>query len=805
MQLPSHTTMTMVYVQNNRLSCAIEADGTTVKDNLFLPGSLPLAVSTPFTLPLPGNDFDAEGLPSWVLMRDVTFLAIDNFATTWSASIAEAMLAVLLGAVLMYKLNNGWPSFTTAGMEAGLRAQYLLGLQTALFLVAGSLLFWPVLVAVYWTSAGYVQCGSAWKYLTALYLYENLGAMWGVAVLAILFAGFVAMGLKLLEAMVFEDFLVQTAESSGLPLSASALHSRVAFFLLWIPVTVALSIPSSLHVISQSVPADNTMFPGFTLELFGYSAAAFNSISSSVLVPLLADYVARLTGCNERVAVLALVPTLLVFTVLAPLATSFFMDQDCYSNWTTIWGPCQPPNSFDIKATVTVTHVVPSMPQLEGSMPMSIITHEDICVDRGGTIFDDSCARTAVGDTGKLLIQSMVFTAFVGPVVELLMYGWYISKHRERFLASWEPSRVSCMVCLQASSCKTNPDENTVHSPDGNDDDGGSVTSLEGSGRGTGGSAAQHASTHSREQGTEERSHSQHRIHGHHHRHHGHHEHHKHRKHHTHHKHQGDHHKHRGHYHERQQDGPTGPAAPALSGTPTNGNSSDDDNGRTNSNGGGEDNKHLAMYEAKDNPFILRADRAFTSVVAQLDIPIMLGVIIPTMLPLAAVSILGTTLCKQFCRTRLHVKVVYSEHRPTFNSAWISLLIGWVLLSWLMFTMVAGHTNKGSEALARETVAAESACWFVLLGWPLSMLSACLVFPSVKPALMQVALNYGIQQVDDSGSSPATPCNVASGGNAEPAVCLDELSTAATQTSASTHDAMIPPSADSVVVAVLRL
>ena len=280
---------------------------------------------------------------------------------------------------------------------------------------AEALAVWSVglsLVVIPDKGAHLYKCGKPWMYLTAAYLYNDPTAEMAAAVAACLSFGIAAWCIRLLEIAV-GNLYEFTAEP---PTPACRM---VSLWVMWLAVTLALSIPSALYIVSTSLPPGG-FFGSTTLFIFQHAAVpALYGISALCIPPLARWAVNKVTGQSRPcIAARLMIFARLMVMLIVPFGMVLWLSQGCHAHWLLLWSPCRESGTFDISINVPYTQTSTSD---AGSSTISITQHNDVCDPAHNTRYGDGRCPTAVVDAlGKLLVEKLLFTALVGPVRLLL-------------------------------------------------------------------------------------------------------------------------------------------------------------------------------------------------------------------------------------------------------------------------------------------------------------------------------------------------------------------------------------------------
>ena len=136
-------------------------------------------------------------------------------------------------------------------------------LWCAQFLGAISLMFVPAMSGVYSYGANLMECGKPWLRITAAHLHGNPTAELGGGFIACISFGLAAWPIRLLGA---RDHHYHPVEEYHLEVSA---WRKATLWMVWALITLVLSVPTALHILSNSLPPD-----GDVLHLGGTSCCS---------------------------------------------------------------------------------------------------------------------------------------------------------------------------------------------------------------------------------------------------------------------------------------------------------------------------------------------------------------------------------------------------------------------------------------------------------------------------------------------------------------------------------------------------
>ena len=385
--LPSAANMSTLLVQDNRLSCAVQQDSSLYinhNQNLLLPGNT-------FSLPI----------PRWARTSDVSFLYYSSWWHTWGFCFVTSCLGALaMGTVI------AWFYTTTAAHEAHNLVQVRFHCAKALAMWSAGLLL--VVIPIFYKGAHLYECGKPWMYFTAAYLYNDLSLQIVLAVVACLSHGIAAFGIRLLETVVSDLY-------ESIPDTPTTSRLTAVLWALWLVITLILSIPSALYIVSTSLPPGGFL-GSTTLLIFQHAAAPALYSISAVCIPPLARWVVRKVTGESRPCTAArlMIFARLMVTLVVPFGMVLLLSQGCQARWLMLWSPCREEGTFDISVTVPIAATNTSN---AGSNSISITQHSEVCDPARNTRYGSGRCPIAVVDAlGTLLVGKLLFAALVGPV-----------------------------------------------------------------------------------------------------------------------------------------------------------------------------------------------------------------------------------------------------------------------------------------------------------------------------------------------------------------------------------------------------
>jgi len=406
--LPTAGRMTTLYAHNNRLSCPVIANGTTVDNQT--------------NLIVPGNALSESSLP-WMRMGGVGFLFAQTTWNRWQWTIA----GLAIGSVAtLVSLTWCWLPEAQAWSHTSWTGALLkvvvfqpqgdiqrLQLWTAKVLAVWSVVELVLLCPTFFAGAHFFECEEGWLQGTLAYLWNSPVAEGAGAVTACLLAAMWSASIRMLEASTFAEHAVRQEDSHG-----SITWGQAALLLaLWLPVTGVLSIPSSFYGLTQSLPpGENVIGIGQTLiDVSHYSIGIVVFIISGYVVPKLARKMVQFACSRSPEATKAqisgrlMMAARLILVVLAPSFTVLLTNQGCFAKWLILWTPCEDALAFSTNVTI-------SMPGTPLTLP--ITTHQEICTP--AYVADGRCPRALIQTLADLYIKKLAFSVYLAPLINLL-------------------------------------------------------------------------------------------------------------------------------------------------------------------------------------------------------------------------------------------------------------------------------------------------------------------------------------------------------------------------------------------------
>jgi len=455
LSLANDTSIELLYVHSNLLSCEINAPGTSVSSSNN---------SLPQSLALPGNAFDGPPpTPLHLATAHAAFLTV--LPNTWNHEYVMLFvgLPVLVCTVAMAAQTSlpegprglrerlqvsmqALASFVLFSPEAAFvpgpaRRLSRLQVNTRNILAGWSLSGLVVLLPIYISGAHLYSCGKEWLYGTAAYLANAPQVEWCFAAAACLFGLLCGVGIAALQ-------LQEQHEQHGARnVDGTAKHTwqkECLLVLAWTPIACLLSSPMVMYVMSLSLPPGenliglNASFMTFTQSVIGVILYAMKSL----VLPKLAQRIAKLVyrdAIPPNTAGRLMMSATAMLSMVAPILTLLWVSQDCGAAWLSLWQRCSDGKSFstllreDVGSFTYVgtcgggqgacydandgvlTHQTHSA---RISLRTSITSHSDVCSPR--YVADGRCPRTIIGQLGDLYMKELVASACISPTMTLL-------------------------------------------------------------------------------------------------------------------------------------------------------------------------------------------------------------------------------------------------------------------------------------------------------------------------------------------------------------------------------------------------
>jgi len=400
--------MSTLYAHNNRLSCPVVANGTTVNHDK--------------NLVVPGNVFSKPSLP-WMRMGNVGFLFAETTWNRWQGTIIGLTCGSVVSLVSLTYCwlpeAQGWScaSWTEALFKVMAfqpqgdiqHLQVWAAKVLMIWSIVGLVLLWPTFVA----GAHFYQCEEGWLQGTLAYLWNSPVAEWVGAISANLLAAIWAASIRMLEGSTFSEQVVQADSHSSITWGQGLL-----LLALWLPATVTLSIPSSFYGLTQSLPPnENVMGIGsYLIDCSHYSIGIVVFVISGYIVPKLACKVVQYVCPNSAEVAKAqisgrlMMAARLTLVVLSPSLTVLLTNQDCFAKWLLLWTPCADPVAFNTKVRIATTATK--------WFELTVTTHHEICTP--AYISDGRCPRALIQTLADLYIKKLAFSVYLAPVLNLL-------------------------------------------------------------------------------------------------------------------------------------------------------------------------------------------------------------------------------------------------------------------------------------------------------------------------------------------------------------------------------------------------
>lgn len=352
----------------------------------------------------------SDPIPSWAYSRGVPFLYFGGWWRGWGFYILACSVGAAAAGIFMLLMRG-----QLALLKKPVQKLVEMRLWCAQALFVWSVTLMPALCGVYYSGANLVECGKPWLRITAAYLHGNPTAELAGAFIACVSFGLAAWSIRLLGAKTRHYHPVEEYHPEV------GVWRSIILWVVWILVTLLLSVPTALYILSNSLPPDeNVLHLGSAaLLFFEKGAAPILYTISAWLVPPLARLIAkRVTGVPSvyytQTAAHMMIFARLFVAILIPFATSLALNQQCFGLWLQLWGPCRDADTFDI--TVMTFGIVTRVTQ-----------HDDVCWPG----YSSQCPRALVDSLGVLLLQKLLFTAFVGPVLVVLLNFRTVRKCKE--------------------------------------------------------------------------------------------------------------------------------------------------------------------------------------------------------------------------------------------------------------------------------------------------------------------------------------------------------------------------------------
>eukprot|EP00658_Telonema_sp_P-2_P056833 TRINITY_DN4527_c0_g4_i1.p1 TRINITY_DN4527_c0_g4~~TRINITY_DN4527_c0_g4_i1.p1 ORF type:complete len:1040 (-),score=151.75 TRINITY_DN4527_c0_g4_i1:126-3245(-) len=444
LNLPAAAKFAVLIAHDNRLSCPIDGDSASVSDRNLL---------------LPGNLF-SEPIPRWAQARELSFLYRTSWWQSWGLLVTVCAAGLVgMAAVLLSLHYNGtstselWRDIQIPTGEHGANvpanngdsfplpldeegrqeiaccrpensaAVIRVRVWCAKRLWVGSITLVPLTITLYCLGSKWYECGKPWLYSTAAYLAEDPALELAVAATTCASAAgasFLVHGLGKLIARVSMDSPAQNSNAlANPPGPGPTWPRRTVVWGVWIATSLVLSTPTALYVVGTTLPPNNNTLglSRAVLEFFQHAAGPMLYGVSALLVPPLARAVAGETNCNGMTTSLILAARFLV-TLLVPFVLVVLLNQQCLAFWLRLWQPCHISGHFDVSADLPY-RINTTFAGLKLRDPTyRIISHSAVCdpAYRGR----GECPRAVVDAIGKLLVDKLLFSACVGPVVAVL-------------------------------------------------------------------------------------------------------------------------------------------------------------------------------------------------------------------------------------------------------------------------------------------------------------------------------------------------------------------------------------------------
>ena len=302
---------------------------------------------------------------------------------------------------------------TTTTVAKDTHKLVLVRLQCAKALAVWSLALSCVVMPLFYKGANLYECGKPWMYLTAAYLADPSIEM-AAAVLACLSFGIAAWCVRLLQ-----DSVGNLYESKCDDEPPATTCRMIILWMLWSVITLFLSIPSALYIVSTSLPPGG-IFGSVSLLFFQHAAApALYSISAVFIPPLSRWAVERVTGLpRPSTAAYLMIFARHMVTLVVPFVMVLLLSQGCQARWLELWSPCQESSTFDISVTVSAAA---NRASGAGTTEIQVTKHSEVCDPASNPRYGHGRCPIAVVDAlGTLLVEKLLFTALIGPVKLLL-------------------------------------------------------------------------------------------------------------------------------------------------------------------------------------------------------------------------------------------------------------------------------------------------------------------------------------------------------------------------------------------------
>eukprot|EP00658_Telonema_sp_P-2_P037415 TRINITY_DN26917_c0_g1_i2.p1 TRINITY_DN26917_c0_g1~~TRINITY_DN26917_c0_g1_i2.p1 ORF type:complete len:552 (-),score=69.14 TRINITY_DN26917_c0_g1_i2:16-1671(-) len=388
--LPSSDHLRLLLAQTNRLSCPIGTDNTTVAPDR--------------NLVLPGNLFSAP-VPSWLGTSGVRFLYYISWWDTWNLALMSGAVMLCCSAAILLVLGRD-------GLMRLLRSTHdtvWVRLQMSKWLCVWSGVWVPPTVGLYYSGANLYECGKPWLYTTAAYLDADSTVEWLLAAAACLGSGLAAYSVRALDSYTMDTKqLSENGSTNVLP-----IRKRLLLWGVWVPVSLALSVPTAMYIVSTSVPPRNTLgLSSVVLAFFQrVGAPALYGVSALVVPPLARWGVNKVCGAPQpHTTVKLMIVARLIVALVVPCMFVLLLNQDCFALWLRVWEPCADEGRFEISTAL----------ELEGQhVTIPATSQREVCSPPYQ--LDGRCPRAVVGTVGDLLLDKMIFTASFGPTRTILL------------------------------------------------------------------------------------------------------------------------------------------------------------------------------------------------------------------------------------------------------------------------------------------------------------------------------------------------------------------------------------------------
>lgn len=186
----------------------------------------------------------------------------------------------------------------------------------------------------------------------------------------------------------------------------------MAAWFLWICLVTFLSLPSVFFTCAKSLPSDNAWeLSDNTLQLFHSTAAVQTVIIDIVLAPPLSSKFSHITGIKAD----RLLMTFRLFSAwLVAVATTAFLDENCYGGWKLAWKVCQAGSNEHGKFVWKVYGEEILNPT------------DDLCGLSKTWWSDGRCSRAMVGTVTPFLLNKLLIRSTVQPLAMWIL--WQFSR-----------------------------------------------------------------------------------------------------------------------------------------------------------------------------------------------------------------------------------------------------------------------------------------------------------------------------------------------------------------------------------------